>query len=50
MIQLARSVYRMETAEQVLRHVHRSCLAPPLKRQAVVADACREGLLSEEYA
>ena len=49
MIQLARSAYRTETAEEVLRHVHRSCLAPPLQRQSVVADASREGLLSEEY-
>ena len=43
MIQLARSAYRMETAEGVLRHVHRSYLAPPLKRPALVADAeCRQ--------
>jgi hypothetical protein len=32
-----------KTVEEVLRHVHRSCLAPSIPGQAVVADACCEG-------
>ena len=34
--------------EEVLRHVHRSCLASPIPRPAVGADACCEGLLAED--
>ena len=48
-VQLAQQPTTWKTVGEVLRHVHRSCLAPLIPRPAVVADACCEDAVCRRW-